>query len=60
MKDCRSQVSLEELSFEEASGWIRERLTREKADAAVRAFVADLLSRARVNHEAALRTSPSS
>jgi parvulin-like peptidyl-prolyl isomerase len=42
------------LSLEEARGWIRERLTREKADAAARAFVADLLSRARVDHEAAL------
>jgi parvulin-like peptidyl-prolyl isomerase len=50
-----------ELSLEDARGWIRERLLREKADAAARAFVAGLLSRARVNHEAALRTSsPSS
>jgi len=49
-----------ELSLEEAKGWIRDRLLREKADAAARAFVAGLLSRARVNHEAALRTpSPS-
>jgi len=46
-----------ELSLEEARGWIRERLLRDKADAAARAFVAGLLSRARVNHEAALRTS---
>lgn len=49
-----------ELSLEEARSWIRERLTRERADAAARAFVAGLLSRARVNHEAALRSSPSS
>jgi peptidyl-prolyl cis-trans isomerase C len=49
-----------ELSFEDARGWIRERLLREKADAAARAFVAGLLSRARVNHEAALRTPSSS
>jgi PPIC-type PPIASE domain len=49
-----------ELSLEEAQSWIRERLIREKADAAARAFVAGLLSRARVNHEAAFRSSPSS
>jgi peptidyl-prolyl cis-trans isomerase C len=49
-----------ELSLEDAQGWIRDRLLREKADAAARAFVAGLLSRARVNHEAALRTPPSS
>jgi hypothetical protein len=55
-----SRQPARELSFEEASVWIRERLTREKADAAVRAFVANLLSRARVDHEAALRTPPSS
>ena len=55
-----SRQPARELSLEEARGWIRERLTRERADAAVRAFVADLLSRARVNHEAALRTAPSS
>jgi peptidyl-prolyl cis-trans isomerase C len=55
-----SRQPARELSLEEARGWIRERLTREKADAAVRAFVAGLLSRARVNHEAASRTdSPS-
>jgi peptidyl-prolyl cis-trans isomerase C len=55
-----SRQPARELSFEEASGWIRERLSREKADAGVRALVAGLLSRARVNHEAALRTPPSS
>jgi hypothetical protein len=49
-----------ELSLDDARGWIRERLLREKADAAARAFVAGLLSRARVNHEAALRTPTSS
>jgi len=55
-----SRQPARELSLEEARGWIRERLTRERADAAVRAFVAGLLSRARVNHEAAFRTvSPS-
>jgi len=55
-----SRQPARELSYEEASGWIRERLSREEAHAAVTAFVADLLSRARVNHEAALRTAPSS
>lgn len=52
-----SRQPARELSLEEARGWIRERLTRERADAAVRAFVAGLLSRARVNHEAALSSS---
>ena len=46
-----------DLSLEEARGWIRERLIRERADAAARAFVAGLLSRARVNHEAAFSSS---
>jgi hypothetical protein len=55
-----SRQPARELSLEEASGWIRERLTRERADAAVRAYVAGLLSRARVNHEAAFRSDSSS
>lgn len=55
-----SRQPARELSLEEARGWIRDRLTRERADAAVRAFVAGLLSRARVNHEAAFRTDSSS
>jgi len=54
-----SRQPARELSLEEARGWIRERLSRERADAAARAFVAGLLSRAKVNHEAAFRTSPS-
>jgi hypothetical protein len=54
-----SRQPARELSLEEARGWIRERLTRERADAAVRAYVAGLLSRARVNHEAAFSSSPS-
>jgi hypothetical protein len=54
-----SRQPARELSLEEARGWIRERLTRERADAAVRAFVAALLSRARVDHEAALRSDSS-
>ena len=55
-----SRQPARELSLEEARGWIRERITRERADAAGRAFVAGLLSRARVNHEAADRSTPSS
>jgi hypothetical protein len=52
-----SRQPARELSLEEARGWIRERLTRERADAAVRAYVAGLLSRAGVNHEAAFSSS---
>ncbi len=55
-----SRQPARELPLEEARGWIRERLTRERADAAARAFVAGLLSRAKVNHEAAFRPAPSS
>ena len=55
-----SRQPARELSLEESRGWIRERLTRERADAVARAFVAGLLSRARVNHEAAYRSSTSS
>jgi len=54
-----SRQPARELSLEEARGWIRDRLTRERADAAVRAFVAGLLSRARVNHEAAVSSTSS-
>ena len=54
-----SREPARELSLEEARGWIRDRLSRERADADARAFVAGLLSRARVNHEAAFRTSSS-
>lgn len=55
-----SRQPARELSLEEARGWIRERLSRERADAAVRAFVAGLLSRAKVNHEAAQRSTTTS
>jgi parvulin-like peptidyl-prolyl isomerase len=55
-----SRQPARELSLEESRGWIRDRLTRERADAGARAFVAGLLSRARVNHEAAYRSSTSS
>jgi parvulin-like peptidyl-prolyl isomerase len=52
-----SRQSARELSLEEARERIRGRLAREKQDEAVRAFVAGLLARAKVNHEAALRPS---
>lgn len=56
-----SRQPAREASLEEARDWIRDRLTRERADADARAFVAGLISRAKVNHEAAERTStPSS
>jgi parvulin-like peptidyl-prolyl isomerase len=54
-----SRQPARELSLEEARGWIRERLSRERADAAARAYVAGLLSRAKVDHEAALSTTSS-
>lgn len=55
-----SRQPARDLPLEEARGWIRERLIRERTDAAARAFVAGLLSRAKVNHEAALSPAPSS
>ncbi len=45
------------IPLEEARERIRDRLGREKRGAAERAFVAEILARARVNHEAALRPS---
>jgi len=48
------------LTLEEARERIRGLLAREKRAAAERAFVASILARAKVNHEAALRTSPPS
>ncbi len=44
------------IPLEEARARIRERLVRERRVAAERRFVAQLMARARVNHEAALRT----
>lgn len=44
------------IPLEEARERIRDRLAREKRTAAERRFVAQLMARARVNHEAALRT----
>jgi hypothetical protein len=49
-----SRQAAREIPFEEARGRIRDRLVREKRTAAERAFAADLMARARVNHEAAL------
>jgi len=48
-----------ERSLAECEPEIRTRLTREKTDRAVRAFVEQLLARAKVNHEAAETTTPS-
>ncbi len=56
--DARS-VAREE-PFEECSARVRAQLVREKTEHAVRAFVADLMSRAKVNHETALRLDPQS
>ena len=52
-----SRQSARELSLDEARGRIREHLVRERQDEAARAFVAGILARAKVNHEAALRPS---
>jgi peptidyl-prolyl cis-trans isomerase C len=49
-----SRQPAREIPFEEARERIRDRLVREKRAAAERAFVADVMARARVNHEAAL------
>jgi len=46
------------ITLDEAREGIRNRLVREKRGAAERTFVAEILARAKVNHEAALRTSP--
>ena len=46
-------------SLDEARERIRERLARDERAAAERAFVAEVLARAKVNHEPALRLSPS-
>lgn len=49
-----SRQAAREIPFEDARERIRDRLVREKRAAAERAFVADVMARARVNHEAAL------
>jgi peptidyl-prolyl cis-trans isomerase C len=53
-----SRRAARELSLEETRDRIRDRLSREKRAEAERAFVAGLLARAKVNHEAALSPSP--
>jgi peptidyl-prolyl cis-trans isomerase C len=50
-----SRQAAREIPFEEARERIRDRIVREKRAAAERAFVADVMARAKVNHEAALR-----
>ena len=50
-----SRQPAREIPFEEARERIRDRLAREKRAAAERAFVAEVMARAKVNHEAALR-----
>jgi parvulin-like peptidyl-prolyl isomerase len=52
-----SRQQAREPSLEEARERIRDRLAREKRAEAERAFVAEVLARAKVNHEAALRPS---
>lgn len=52
---AESRQAAREIPFEEARERIRDRLVREKRAAAERAFVADVMARAKVNHEAALR-----
>ncbi|HSD29925.1 MAG TPA: peptidylprolyl isomerase [Vicinamibacteria bacterium] len=47
-------------TLEEARGTIRARLARARRAEGERAFVAEVLARAKVNHEAALRPSPPS
>jgi len=46
-------------TLEESAGRIRARLAHERSDRVVRQFVVDLLARAKVNHAAAARPSPS-
>jgi parvulin-like peptidyl-prolyl isomerase len=55
-----SRQGARQLSLEEARERIRDLLARDKRDEAVRAFVAGILARAKVNHEAALRPPPRS
>jgi parvulin-like peptidyl-prolyl isomerase len=52
-----SRQQAREPTLEEARAQIRARLTREHRAEAERAFVAEVLARAKVNHEAALRPS---
>jgi hypothetical protein len=52
-----SRQPAREPTLEEASQRIRDRLDRDKRRTAERAFVAEVLARSKVNHEAALRPS---
>jgi parvulin-like peptidyl-prolyl isomerase len=52
-----SRQQAREIPLEEARERIRDQLVREKRAAAERAFVAAVMARAKVNHEAALRPS---
>jgi peptidyl-prolyl cis-trans isomerase C len=52
-----SRQAARAIPLEEARERIRDRLAREKRAAAERAFVAEIMARARVNHAAALRPS---
>jgi hypothetical protein len=55
-----AQQPAREETLPEASGRIRTTLQRQKADQRVRQFVSDLMAKAKVNHAAALFSSPSS
>jgi peptidyl-prolyl cis-trans isomerase C len=55
-----SRQPARERSLDEARERIRERLARDERAAAERAFVAEVLARAKVNHEPALRPYPPS
>ena len=52
-----SRQQAREIPLEEARERIRDQLARDKQAAAERAFVAQVMARAKVNHEAALRPS---
>jgi hypothetical protein len=54
-----SRQQAREPSLEEARERIRDRIARARRADAERAFVAEVLARAKVNHEAALRSRPS-
>ena len=53
-----SRQAAREIPLEEAHERIRDRLAREKREAAERAFVAEVMARAKVKHEAALGPGP--
>ncbi len=53
-----SRQAAREITLEEAHERIRDRLAREKREAAERAFVAEVMARAKVKYEAALPPTP--